>query len=67
MRERVYTVAYYRKQAEEARQSAAMATAEEKRQGYLNLATSWDKLADDMETAASKALAGLTRSTPKAQ
>ena len=66
MRERVYTVAYYRKQATEARQSAVNATTEVRRQDHLNVAASWDKLADGMENAARKALAELTRSIPKA-
>ena len=49
MTEPQYNVAYYREQAEEARQSASKALTRESRDGYLKLAADWEKLADDIE------------------
>jgi hypothetical protein len=65
MAQRPYTVAYYREQAEEARHGAAKPVNEESREDYLRLAVSWDKLADETDSAASNAIAQLMRSIQK--
>ena len=49
MTEAQYNVAYYREQAEEARQSASKAVTRDSRDGYLKLAADWEKLAEDIE------------------
>ena len=69
MAEQTYTSAYYRQQAENARQSAARATKVEYREGYLKLAATWDRLADEMDKSRAgdaEAIAQLMRSIPKA-
>jgi hypothetical protein len=47
MGEPAYDAAYYRKQANEARQSSASAISPEFRVGYLVLAEKWDRVARD--------------------
>jgi hypothetical protein len=44
MADEPYTAAYYREQAEDARQSAATAMTKESRDGYLKLAADLDTL-----------------------
>ena len=69
MADEPYTAAYYREQAEDARQSAATAMTQESRDGYLKLAADLDTLADEIDKVkarADEAIATLIRSMPKA-
>jgi hypothetical protein len=67
----VYNAAFYRKQADDARQSAARASTSWHRDEYLKLAAGWDRLADSSEdsarvAAATAAMDQLMRSIRKA-
>jgi hypothetical protein len=44
------TATFYREQARDARQSAAIATNQDYRASYLKLASDWDRLAHGIET-----------------
>jgi hypothetical protein len=49
MSDKIFDAAFYRKRAEEARESAANASTPEHREGYLRLATAWLRVAEVVE------------------
>jgi hypothetical protein len=64
----IYDAAFYRKQAESARQCAANASTCKRRELFLKLAAEWDRLADVAEdsTADKEAMEQLMHSIAKA-
>jgi hypothetical protein len=45
----IFNAAFYRRRADEARESAAKASTPEHREGYLELAAAWKRLAEEAE------------------